>query len=206
VGAGDWFDAIARSSERIQALSQTAGRTAAPDAARTSPIAQADLGPALELLRRERFADALAVLQTLPPHAAGSKEALLLRALLLIHGGQLGPAEQTCSELLEHDPFNAGAHYLLALCSEARGDKQRARDHDQLAIHLDPSFVMARLHLGLVARRLGDWTVARRELGHALDLLPCEDASRLLLFGGGFERAALVALCRAELLAAGGTP
>ena len=201
-----WVDAIARSAQRIEALSQAEGldaRSRAPDA---HPSMEVDLRPAMDLLRCERFAEALALVQALPPGAARDADALLLRALLLIHNGKLGMAEQTCSELLELDALAAGAHYLLALCSEARGDKQRARDHDQIAIHLDPGFVMARLHLGLVARRLGDQALARRELGQALVLLPREDAARLSLFGGGFERAVLVALCRAELVAAGGTP
>ena len=57
-----------------------------------------------------------------------------------------------------------------------------------------------------MARRVGEWESARRELGHALMLLKREDASRLLLFGGGFGRDALIALCRSELLSAGGTP
>jgi chemotaxis protein methyltransferase CheR len=65
---------------------------------------------------------------------------------------------------------------------------------------------MPRLHLGLMARRAGDREGARRELGQALLLLKREDASRLLLFGGGFGREALIALCRAELLPAGGIP
>jgi chemotaxis protein methyltransferase CheR len=63
---------------------------------------------------------------------------------------------------------------------------------------------MPRLHLGLIARRAGDRDAARRELGKALRLLQGEDASRLLLFGGGFGREALMALCRAELNAVGG--
>jgi chemotaxis protein methyltransferase CheR len=37
-------------------------------------------------------------------------------------------------------------------------------------------------------------------------LLEREEASRLLLFGGGFTRDALIALCRAELVSAGGLP
>ena len=62
---------------------------------------------------------------------------------------------------------------------------------------------MPRLHLGLMARRAGDTDAAHRELGQALVLLKREDASRLLLFGGGFGRDALIALCRAELQSAG---
>ena len=63
---------------------------------------------------------------------------------------------------------------------------------------------MPRLHLGLLARRAGDHALARRELERRSRLLEREDAARLLLFGGGFSREALVALCRAELVPASG--
>jgi chemotaxis protein methyltransferase CheR len=65
---------------------------------------------------------------------------------------------------------------------------------------------MPRLHLGLMARRLGDRDTAQRELEQAARLLPREDASRLLLFGGGFTRESLLSLCHAEWLSAGGRP
>jgi chemotaxis protein methyltransferase CheR len=126
--------------------------------------------------------------------------------VLLTHCGQLSAAEGVSAQLLERDELNAGAHYLLALCRESAGDRQGAHDHDRTAIHLDPSFAMPRLHLGLMARRVGDTEGARRELGDALLLLKREDDSRLLLFGGGFGREALIALCRGELLSAGGLP
>jgi chemotaxis protein methyltransferase CheR len=58
---------------------------------------------------------------------------------------------------------------------------------------------MPHLHAGLLAKRAGDALVARRELGQALMLLEREDTSRVVLFGGGFSREALTALCRAEL-------
>jgi chemotaxis protein methyltransferase CheR len=75
-----------------------------------------------------------------------------------------------------------------------------------VAAYLDPGFAMPRLHLGLLARRAGNDVAARRELGQALVLLQREDASRLLLFGGGFSRDTLMALCRTELLRCGRTP
>jgi chemotaxis protein methyltransferase CheR len=105
--------------------------------------------------------------------------------------------------LLACDELNAGAHYLLALCRESAGDRARALEHDRTAIYLDASFAMPRLHLGLMARRAGDAEAARRELTQALPLLKREDASRLLLFGGGFGREALISLCQAELKSAG---
>jgi chemotaxis protein methyltransferase CheR len=131
---------------------------------------------------------------------------LLLRAVLLTHGGRLALAEETCRRLLALDELNAGAHYLLALCREGAGDRRAAAEHDQVAAYLDPAFAMPRLHLALLARRHGDRETARRELAQAALLLEREDASRLLLFGGGFGREALVALCRAELAACGGPP
>jgi chemotaxis protein methyltransferase CheR len=87
----------------------------------------------------------------------------------------------------------------MALCREHARDAAGAAEHDQTAIYLDATFAMPHLHLGLMARRAGDVATAERELDHALSLLAREDASRVLLFGGGFHRDALAQLCRAEL-------
>ena len=57
---------------------------------------------------------------------------------------------------------------------------------------------MPRLQLGRRARRTGDAETALRELARARLLLEREEPSRLLLFGGGFGREALIALCIAE--------
>jgi len=161
---------------------------------------------ALELLKEERFAEALDRLAALSPESAKDPEVQLLRAVLLVHSGQLSAAERVSNELLERDGLNTGAHYLLALCRESAGDVQGSLDHDRTAVYLDPSFAMPRLHLGLMARRSGDTQSALRELSQALLFLQREDASRLLLFGGGFGRDALMSLCRAQLLATGGSP
>jgi chemotaxis protein methyltransferase CheR len=57
-----------------------------------------------------------------------------------------------------------------------------------------------------MARRRKDAATARQELTTALGLLEGEDASRLLLFGGGFSRSTLLALCRSELVNLKGAP
>ena len=99
--------------------------------------------------------------------------------------------------------MSAGAHHALALCREARGDRRGAIEQHQIAAYLDPSFAMPHLHLGLLARRAGDESEARRALGVAFELLQREETGRLLLFGGGFGRDALLALCRTEPLSCG---
>lgn len=193
-----WVEAIRDSSERIRALAAGVGpRTARVDVTK-------ELGRAVALLQEERYVDALRFVDALPTTVAEDPEVLLLRAVLLTHGGALADAERACHTVLSLDEFSAGAHYLLALCREGLGDRRGAGEHDQVAVYLDATFAMPQLHLGLLARRGGDREAARRALTRALILLQREDSSRLLLFGGGFTRDTLVALCRAELVACGG--
>jgi chemotaxis protein methyltransferase CheR len=193
-GSESWIEAIQRASERIRSLASTE-RASDPRVAAEGP----DLRPALALLEDERYGDALALVEGVPAGAASDPDAQLLRAVLLTHVGRLGDAEQACHRLLAIDELNSGAHYVLALCRESSGDLAGAREHDHLALHLDPTFAMARLHLGLLAQRGGDREAAHDELRQAVLLLQREDAARLLLFGGGFQRSALVALCKAQL-------
>jgi chemotaxis protein methyltransferase CheR len=189
-----WVAAIQQASDRIRALTGAHSTASLPD-----QRASWDLGAALDLLRRERFAEALELIEELPESSAHDPDVLLLHGVLLVHDGQRAAAEEVCGRLLALDELNAGAHYVLALCRESAGDGDGAIKHDQIATYLDPAFAMPRLHLGLVARRAGERDTARRELEQAIALLEREDASRLLLFGGGFHRDALIAVCRAEL-------
>jgi chemotaxis protein methyltransferase CheR len=208
-----WVDVIQRASERIATLADGRTRSQDQDAPRTTPAGQSatmpaartwDLGLVLEAVRQERFSDALELICSLPPDSDEDPDALLLRAVLLTNNGRLVESEEVCCRLLVLDELNAGAHYLLALCREHASDSASAVEHDQTAIYLDAGFAMPHLHLGIMARRSGDATIAQRELGQALILLAREDASRLLLFGGGFSRDTLLQLCRTELRAAGG--
>jgi chemotaxis protein methyltransferase CheR len=199
-----WIQTIQRASERIHVLAHPP-QASGPALVGPSRVG-VEIGFAIQLLREERFAEALDLVGRLPAVSARDPAVLLLRAVLLTHSGRLADAERAGNEILAVDELNAGAHHLLALCREGAGDRQGAVDHDQIAVHLDPAFAMPRLHLGLMARRAGDDETVRRELGQALLLLAREDTSRLLLFGGGFGRDALLALCRAELVASGGRP
>jgi chemotaxis protein methyltransferase CheR len=198
-----WVDTIGRAAARIARLAHEPRAEPATPAPVPAP-ARADLGMVLALLRQERFADAVALLAELPPESRQDGEAQLLRAVVLANAGRLVEAEQVCRELLALDELNAGAHYLMALCREHAGDRAGATSHDQTAIYLAPSFAMPHLHLGLLARKAGDGEGARRELETAVGLLASEDPSRILLFGGGFNREALTELCQSQLRAGDG--
>jgi chemotaxis protein methyltransferase CheR len=207
----EWIEAIRSSSERIATLAAAAPlapessvrpETSGPDAQAKRP----ELREALAFVAQEQYREALALLRQLPEDAANDLDVLLLSAVLLTHRGSLIEAEAACMRILEADVLNASAHYLLALCRESAGDRRGALEHDQTAAYLDPTFAMPHLHAGMLARRQDDHETARRELGQALPLLLREEAPRLSMFGGGFTRQALVALCRTELAAAGGSP
>ena len=198
-----WFQAIQEASERVAKVTATAR-----DGSAREVLAEQDdrarVALALELLKHERFADALTALGPRAPAGEDDVDALLLRAVLLTSSGDIAGAERVCARILERDELNAEAHYLRALCREHAGDAAAAADHDRYALYLDPTFSMPRLHLGLLAKRGGDLELARRELSRALVLLAGEEGSRILLLGGGFTRAALLDVCRAELSACGG--
>jgi len=196
-----WVDAIQRASARIERLAGAGSPAGTPAAGRASPAPRPPADPAVltKLLREERFRDALDLLHDRGD--GGSRESRLLHAVLLVNGGAPAQAQAVCERILADGDLDAGAHYVLALCREHAGDRAGAQEHDRVAAHLDPAFSMPRLHLGLLARRAGDDARARPELERALELLSREDASRILLFGGGFGREALAGLCRAELRA-----
>jgi chemotaxis protein methyltransferase CheR len=193
----DWYEAIDRASRRVEVLT----RPAEPGVPATL-LPQWNLGVALDLLQRERFADALDLIHKMPPEAGLDPDVLLLQAMLFVQAGKLAAAAEVCRVLLTQDELNAGASYVLALCFEGVGDQAAAVHHYGVASYLDPQFAMPQLHLGLLSRRSGNVEQARRELQQALELLKREEPSRLILFGGGFTRDALTRLCEAELRSA----
>lgn len=156
-------------------------------------------------MNREKYREALDALDRLPAESIRDGDAQLLRAVVLTNSGQTSAAESVCGQVLAADELNASAHYLLALCREHAKDIPQATEHDEAAIYLDPAFSLPHLHLGLLAKRAGDLARARRELSEADALLRKEDASRILLLGGGFNRKALMEFTEAQLRACGGT-
>jgi chemotaxis protein methyltransferase CheR len=176
-----WFESIHRSATRIQELAQNPANiqqrtTALPGTART-PLESAE---------------------------AADGEELTLAVVTQLNRGNASAAEKACERLIESSNMDAGAHYLMALCREHRGDIRGAIEHDEIASYLDPTFSMPQLHKGMLACRLGDPDAGRRSLEKSLELLRTEDSTRILLLGGGFHRQSLIQLCKRELEKCGG--
>jgi chemotaxis protein methyltransferase CheR len=199
----DWMAAIGAASGRIRRIADRQPPQSEPERA---PHTSDEWNVAMELLAREQFGRAIEVVEAFPAHLRGQPDAMLLHAALLTHAGQHTLAAEVCEQVLGGDRLNAGAHYLLAVCCAGNGDPPAAVRHGRVAAYLDPAFAMPRLLLGLQAAQRGDHEAARRDLHRALVLFAHEDADRLLLFGGGFTRDTLSALCRAALAASGDLP
>lgn len=175
------------------AAAATSAWLAPPPPSPPSPSPEPVVPPdVLSLLAEERFEDAL---------AAMGPEPSVLRAVALLNLGRIQTAEDVCAELIAQGEGGAEAHYVLGLAAESRGERPAAIERHRAALYLEPDFALAHLQLGRLERREGDRDRARRDLRHALELLAHEKAARLTLFGGGFDRAGLIALGRAELAA-----
>jgi chemotaxis protein methyltransferase CheR len=177
----------------------------APRAEHPPPVARTTPPPPqapdiLGLIRDERFAEALAASEST---TRSEPREVLLHANLLAQAGRLAEAEIDVRRLLDVDGLYADAHHLLGVCLEGGAAVDVAIGHYRLAAHLDPAFAMPRLRLGLLSRRRGDDRAAAAELERALPLLGEEREERIALFGGGFGRTSLTALCRAERDASG---
>lgn len=199
-----WVDTIRAASARVEALAGASNTAKVPMQSQSAK--DWNVAHILAAVTSEDFTDAIAGMNKLPPEADEDPDVLLLRATVQLHGGDTPLAEETCRRLLDLDELNAGAHFVLGLCREGAGDRSDAAQHYKTAVYLDPDFAMPHLRLGFLARTVGDRVDARRELGRARTLLGREDASRLLLFGGGFNRAALIDLCDRALRESGNPP
>ncbi|QRK13854.1 chemotaxis protein CheR [Archangium violaceum] len=156
----------------------------------------------LHLLAAERYTEAWSLLESLPQLPPSSQpRALLLRAVLHLHAGRLGQAEQLGRQLAATSVTEAPAHYLLGLCLEQFGDEVGARGRYVASVRADPTFALGQLRAGTLARRAGDVVEARVALRMALSLLPQEKPLYLSLFGGGFGRHGLMQVVLQELQA-----
>lgn len=200
LAAGSWIEQIGQACARVAAL--TGGPYGGADPEEHPP-------PSIRALRRlvaaERFEEGLALLRAAPADERERADLLLLEAVMLSGLGRVEEVERICARLCAAQGGNAGSRYLLGLCREHAGDPAGAALRYREAVRIDPGFAMAHLRLGMLARGAGDREAARAALREALARLRAGSEEHVILFGGGFSRAALGALCLAELGAAEGS-
>jgi chemotaxis protein methyltransferase CheR len=198
--ADTWIEVIRSASERIQVLASSTRSSGSGSRSMDPPdTPKVSVVDAIERLKDEQFIEALEILESLSRHEGDDPQIMLVQAAAAVQAGLLDMAEGACRRLLQVEAFAAASHYAMALCREAAGDVEAALEHDDRAIVLDPGFAMPHLHRGLLARNTHDLGIMRSELTAAAELLESEDMSRIVLFGGGFTRDALIAICQAQL-------
>jgi chemotaxis protein methyltransferase CheR len=194
--AAQLLEPIERSGARVRVL---AAPLPAP-VAEPAPTEQVEeLSDVIELIRQERFEAALTSVESCK--AGEHSERWLLRAVILTNLGRTAEAARAAQTRLERVPSCPFSHYLLGVCSESLQNLADAQRQYERAADLEPAFAMALLRAGMLARRAGQGETARRALQSALEQFPRQRARTQLLYGGGFARETLTALCRAELSA-----
>jgi tetratricopeptide (TPR) repeat protein len=88
------------------------------------------------------------------------------------HAGDLPRAEHAYRQLVQQDPGNAQAWYLLGALAEARGDLAAAATSLEQALRLRPAFAEALHHRGIVCARQGRLAEAAKQFREALCLKP----------------------------------
>lgn len=213
---GLWHLRIEESAKRVEAF--TSGQTPLPGAiaaqvpppAPSPPVRRSSPGSfraALELIRAERFGDAVALLEAgRKSGPTNNPDVELFLAVAYFNQGHFSSAEQICMRLLRtvKGKDAADALYVLGLCYEHTGDPSMALIQYQLATDEDPDFAMPHIHRGRLLKRAGRQQEARGAYEQAAALVAQEHADRIVLFGGGFQKNALLSLCRNELSSIGG--
>lgn len=87
--------------------------------------------------------------------AAPDVHIMLLRARICANQGRLDLAVEWGRQALAVDKLNLGAHYLMAVILEERGEPELAIEALRRVLYLEPCFVLAHFSLGNLERRLG---------------------------------------------------
>src|SRR3546814_4182430 len=98
---------------------------------------------------------------------------VLTEARRLANGGDWTSATGLCQQLIDLEPLDADAHYLLALILGHQGHEAAAQSLRR-AVYIDRGFALAHYQLGRLAVDAADAGPARRSLRNALTVLDGE--------------------------------
>lgn len=102
---------------------------------------------------------------------ASSSVAVLGEARQLANAGDWAGATAQCQRLLDAEPLDADAHYLMALIASHRGEATAAEAALRRAIYIDRGFALAHYQHGRLAANRGDVAGAQRALRNVLSVL-----------------------------------
>lgn len=155
--------------------------------------AGASAGPAPSLTRRADQRPRAPAPASAPAAAEGPAD-WLVQAESLADMGKREEAAALCRRALKARPLEVKTHYLLGLIESDRPDI--ACGHFRKALYLDPSHLLARLHLARCAEKLGRVQEAAREYGNLERLTSHRPPGDIVDAREGISFGMLAALCR----------
>lgn len=129
------------------------------------------LAVAQDLLDRGDYRNAIATATRAAVRGVCLPQATLLAARAHANLGEHEPALRYCRQVVDGDPLNADAYYLLAHLAEERGDREEVKHLLKKVLYIDAAYVPAHLELGTLYEDEGNTERANRMRTAALQLL-----------------------------------
>lgn len=127
---------------------------------------------------------------------ARANDASLDEVRSLADAGDYAGAETKLRALLAAEPENAVVHYYAGLVDQALDRLAKAESSFQKALYLDPTFVMARYHLGLARLARGHTAAGRKAIAVAATMAGTLTTDARLREGAGLTAGELRELAR----------
>ncbi len=112
--------------------------------------AQVHYGAALDLMKRERFDEAVQSFSAMTRAYPDLSGPYLNLGIIHTRMGRTAEAEQVLRAVLERDPRNAAAYNLLGLAYREAGRFAEARQAYEQALAVDPAYADARFNLAVL--------------------------------------------------------
>ena len=141
----------------------------------------------VELLKKQRFEEALHACQRVCDAAPRNAESWHMLALIHSQLGRLEPAAGCFRRATELQPAYAEAHYNLARILQLLARHSEAESSYRKALAIEPGHYLARYGLALSLQHLGDLAEAESSYREALELKPDEPQILLALGNLLFE-------------------
>jgi chemotaxis protein methyltransferase CheR len=166
--------------------------------ATSAPHAETEYQQALDLYRKGRYPETVAILTRLLETSSDAR-ALLLMSRVHADLGELPQALHWCERTVAADRLNPIGHYLLGTILKELGRKAEALLAYRRALYLDPDFTLTHFALGGLYREQHQTRQAAKHFTNALQLLEKQPADAVVPESSGLTAGRLMDIIRSGL-------
>ncbi len=138
-------------------------------------------------------------LKGIPASTVKPLDERLSLARKLADKGETMEAVALLDSIIQQDPLQAQAHFMLAMIYRNAGNLDQSGHYLKKVIYLEPDNALARLHLADVFKETSRNTDAAREYNNVISLLENLENPVEAVFGDGFTGQAILTAARAHL-------